>query len=108
MQVDDAVLYLTENGGALVHSSVSDPAESQIIFAMPQQSLSAVADLDGAHLGIMFDQDDDSVLPVSLECVAGLCSADLLADVVGGEVLATFELNLTGTLDFPEVGFITG
>lgn len=107
--VDDAEMFLTANGGALVHTNISQPDEANIIFAMPQASVTAIDELDGAYAGIVFDGSATSatVQPATVECAAGLCNGALL-DGVGGAVAAQFTVNLTGTLDQPQPGFVSG
>lgn len=95
-----------------MHTNQSNDDEANIIFAMPQQPFTAVSDLDGELIGIMFDQNpspaNDAVMAVTASCTAGLCQGALIDDVRTGDSVATFSINLTGTLDQPTPGFITG
>lgn len=112
MRVDDADMYLSANGSALVHTSVDDPDESHIIFALPQTSITSIAAFDGAWTGMLFDQapaeNINAVMPAVLDCTAGVCDGRLLESAESSATAATFTLNLTGTLDHPEPGFIGG
>jgi hypothetical protein len=111
MEVDDDAMYLTANGGALVHTNQSDEDEANIIFAMPQQSLTAMDTLDGEYVGLLFDQSPSNeafVQPVLATCSAGICSAGLYDTIESTTAHTDFTVNLTGTMDMPEPGFITG
>ncbi|NKC01763.1 MAG: hypothetical protein GKR90_25140 [Pseudomonadales bacterium] len=108
MQVDDAEMYLTRSGGALVHTNVDSDSESSIIFAMPQATLPAISDLDNEYAGLIFGSAGDTIQPVVVACAAGLCTADVLDDVELGTSIDQLQINLVGTLDFPDPGVITG
>ena len=113
MRVDDAAMYLTNNGGALVHTNQSDDDDSNIIFAMNQTPIVNMDTLDGNFAGLIFDEspavDASQVMPTTMSCSLGLCTGDLLTDVESGvSSQVSFDLNLTGSLDQPDVGMITG
>ncbi len=110
MLVDDAAMYLTQSGAAIVHTNLSDEDEAHIIFAVPQDTLAAINDLDDDYVGLVFDPlfNGDSVSPATAECSAGICNGEIFDSVDSSTPVGTYVLNLTGTLDFPEPGFITG
>ncbi|MFW2405080.1 MAG: hypothetical protein ACN4GT_09945 [Gammaproteobacteria bacterium] len=113
MEVDDAVMYLTTNGGALVHTNVSNDDESSIIFALPQKSIASMASLDGEYAGILFDgsmASGEEVAPLSFSCTNGICMGALISDVVTGqiEIGDTATVDLSGSLNAPATGLITG
>ena len=107
MNVDDADMYLTESGGALVHTNISSDTESNIIFAMPQHQLSAMSELDGDFAALYF-LTDGTVVPATLTCASGLCDGALIDDVQAATEIEDLVLNLTGTMNQPELGFISG
>ena len=111
MNEADALMYLTDNGGAIVHTNLSDPAEASFIFALAQKQLTSVADMDMEYAGILFDDSaaGDKIVPVSVACTGGICSGNFVDDVANNTVGNTqFTLDLFGTLNAPVTGFITG
>ncbi|MEM7377558.1 MAG: hypothetical protein AAF460_08645, partial [Pseudomonadota bacterium] len=110
--VSDAVMYLTTNGGAIVHTQVSDPNESSFIFALAQKAITNVANFDGDYAGMVFDGNFSAgarLIPAAMTCTSGTCSGTLLS---GPENTATasdpWTLALTNTVDDPSAGLITG
>ncbi len=112
MSVEDAVMYLTSNGGAIVHTGVSTPADSSFIFALTQKAIADTASLDGEYAGVLFDEssaDGEKIAPVALECSAGICSGTLVTDVVTGATSPeTVTVTLSGTADVLGNGLVTG
>ena len=112
MEVDDAVMYLTSNGGAIVHTGLNRPDDGSFIFALGQRAITDVDNLDGDYAGILFDDNLESgakIAPVSLSCTSGQCSGSLVADIETGELdEGSVAVNLTGTTDEFAPGLITG
>ena len=112
LEVADAAVYLSNQGSALVHTGLSEPEEASILFANPPSSIAAMADLDGEYAGVLFNQSPDAntaaVVPATVSCNAGLCDVALLDDVTDTVPATELDLNLSGTLDWPETGMITG
>lgn len=109
--VDDADMFLTTNGGAIVHTNISQPAESSVIFALAQKTATSVAALDAEYAGIAFDASaaaDARVSPVILACGNGQCSGQFVTDVAAGTTAGSFFVDLSGSINVPEPGFITG
>ncbi|MEM7219793.1 MAG: hypothetical protein AAF515_15600 [Pseudomonadota bacterium] len=111
MRVPDANIYLTDNGGAIVHVQ-PDEDDGSIIFALPSEPIDAVADIDGAYAGIAFSGSEElaeaPTRAFTAQCDAGSCAAELM-DVASGETSGeTFGVELTGTLNLPLPGQLTG
>ena len=101
MNIPGAVMYLTANGGAIVHTdngTPADEADDQIIFGQGQKAITNAADSDGDYAGMLFDEsmsDGSKLNPVSLSCTSGTCIATLVTDVITG---ATSSDSVTITL----------
>ena len=111
MEVSDALMYLTDNGGAIVHTNLNDPDETSFIFALTQKSITSVAALDAEYAGILFDQSSASgsmISPVSIACTNGLCSGAFVTDVANNTTSGMFTVDLFGTTNDPITGFLTG
>ncbi len=121
LQLADAQMYLSSGGTALVHTNTTEPDEAAIIFAMPQVSVNSIEALDGNYAGLVFNQaaaDARLLRPATLTCIAGICNGTLYATFAAaldgsssgtsGSGENAFELNLFGTLDQPQPGFVTG
>ncbi|MBT8078015.1 MAG: hypothetical protein KJO31_05525 [Gammaproteobacteria bacterium] len=111
MEVDDAVMYLADNGGAIVHTNLSQPSETSFIFALAQKAVTSVAALDAEYAGILFDGSsaaDDRISAVSIACTGGLCSGSIVDDVVAMTTSGSFSIDLFGTTNAPVSGFLTG
>ncbi len=113
MQVEDAVMYLTANGGAIVQTGISDPDDSSFIFALAQKTITDITNLDGEYAGILFDDSLDTgekIAPVSLSCASGECSGNIVTDIdentLETEDAAT--LTLDGNPDGLANGLVTG
>ena len=112
MLLTDAEMYLTENGGAIVHTNLSTPTDSSFIFALSQNAITDINNLDGAYAGILFDEDaapGTQIKPVAVTCGAGSCTGNVVTDVVNNTLSAdTVTIGLTGAVDTPATGFVTG
>ena len=111
-----ATLYLTDNGGAMVHTfgnDLSTEDDDNFIFALKQKAIVNVSAMDGAFVGMLFDEAGSAgnkVVPISLNCVSGTCTGANVTNIETGAVDAssTVTVELSGTVDVPETGFITG
>ena len=90
LNIPGAVMYLTANGGAIVHTdsgTPTDETDDQFIFGLGQKSITNAADSDGDYAGMLFDDsmaDGSKLNPVSLSCTSGSCIANLVTDVTTG------------------------
>ena len=107
-----AVMYLTDNGGAIVHVGVDDGDDGSFIFAFNKKAIGTINNLDGQYAGVLFDEslgNGDKIAPVNLTCDAGLCSADVVTDIETGATNGeATTINLTSTPDELEQGMVTG
>ena len=112
MTVEDAVMYLTSNGGAIVHTEVSEPADGSFIFALSQKAIADVANLDADYARVLFDDSmtgGQKIQPVALSCTAGICTGTIVTNVTTGATSAeTVTVTLDGTPDALGNGLITG
>jgi len=112
MTVDDAVMYLTSNGGAIVHTQINDPEDGSFIFALGQKAIVDVDNLDADYAGVLFDEsmtDGQKIQPVALSCTAGTCTGTIVTDVTTGATSAeTVTVTLDGAPDDFGNGLITG
>lgn len=113
MFVDDAQMYLTSSGGGIVQTSISDEDESNFIFALPQDTVNNIANLDGDYSGLLFDKSHsdpaDRISPVYLSCLAGACTGQIVTDVTNGTLSnETVNILLGNVVDTPSAGFVTG
>ncbi|HED36029.1 MAG TPA: hypothetical protein ENJ08_17685 [Gammaproteobacteria bacterium] len=112
----DTILYLTSNGGGIVHLGVATPnddTDDSFLFALSQKAITNVNNLDADYAGILFDQNSgigQQIQPVSLSCVSGSCTGNLVSDVTTGTPVAgtSASVSLTGTVDSIANGLITG
>lgn len=109
---DDAVMYLTSSGGAIVHTEVSDTANNNFLFALAQKAITDISDFDGSYAGLLFDDSQTSgekVLPLGMTCTSGTCMVQIILDVETGTPLAgNVVVTLDGTLNELGSGLITG
>ena len=114
MAFEDAVMYLTSNGGALVHTGADDDDHSSIIFALSQSSISSMSTIDGHYAGMLFDDNmedsGDKIHPVSMDCSNGTCTGTMVMNIETG---ATSNDSVTINLDASSIdslgtGFVTG
>ncbi len=112
MNIVDTVMYLTSNGGAIVHTNINNPDDGSFIFALAQKAISNITNLDGNYAGMLFDDNSssgDKIEPVSMSCTGGTCVGTIVTDITTGAVSAeTVTLNLTGTPDLLGAGLVTG
>lgn len=109
----EAVMYLTTNGGALVHTGIDDDSDSSIIFALAQSAVTSFSTIDGSYAGMLFDDnmsDGSKINPVSMSCSDGTCTGTLVTDVATGatnsdSVTISFD---SDSIDSLATGFITG
>ncbi|MEM7292611.1 MAG: hypothetical protein AAF420_04320 [Pseudomonadota bacterium] len=110
--VSDAQMYLTNNGGAIVHTQISTPNDSSFIFALTQKAITNVANFDGNYAGMIFDGNytvGDRVIPASMNCTSGTCTGTLRAGPQDGAASSDpWTLTLSGTVDGLGNGLITG
>ena len=108
---DEAVVYLTAAGGGLAHTIRADEADREVVFALQQEAISSIGDLDGDYVGLVYDPGNPSgnnVSPTVVNCAAGICSGNILSALDVSASVAEFSLNLFGTLDQPVQGLIAG
>lgn len=115
--LDGATMYLTSNGGAIVHTENDNgdgTTDESIITAFAAETLVAATDFDGNYAGVLVNSDSsasDAVQPVSVSCSAGTCTGTVIdpetnaAPASGG---GSAIIALTGTLNSPSSGFING
>ena len=116
LSVDSATLYLTDNGGAIVHVTGQDQTSEEddsFIFALGQKAIVNISNLDGEYVGMIYDEiaePGSKVLPVGMTCVTGTCTGSIVTNTETGETDANNSVTvvLTGTVDTPETGMITG
>ncbi len=78
MEVSDALMYLTENQGAIVQISPDDHDDARHVMALPQETI-VQTDLAGTYVGMGFDKSDDSSFAVSMTMNAGGTAATIYA-----------------------------
>lgn len=117
MEVDEAVMYLTSQGGAIVHANAESETEDSFIFAFPaEENLDSGEDLAGDYAGLVFDsavaEGQDSLFPVAITITGTVTTVTgtgtQLTDVETGAVgTGTASISLTA-LNSPSDGFMTG
>ncbi len=112
MLVSDAEMFLTENGGAIVHTNISDSDESSFIFALAQSPIADIDNVDGEYSGMLFDESSsagDRIQPVAVTCAAGTCNGNIVTDIETGDTSAeAVTISLNGTVDDLADGLVTG
>lgn len=114
MSVSGAVMYLTDNGGAIVHTGTDDADETddQFIFALNQSAITNVNNLDGSYAGMLFNANEPAgtrILPVAMACTSGNCVGNVVDDIDTGALsVDSVTVDLSGGIDTPADGFITG
>ena len=112
MEVDDAVMYLTSNGGAIVHTGIQDTDDANFIFALSQSGITAIANLDGNYSGLLFDDNlasGQKIALVSMSCASGNCTAQIVEDAQAGTLSTeSVSIALDGTVDELGNGLVTG
>jgi len=101
-------IYLTKNGGAVVHVN-PDTEDAQIIIGFPVQTLSSLADLEGNYLGLVFSSGNHSVFPVK-GVISGSTITGYKIDADTGERVSGPDgddiLFALGAVNTPSAGFI--
>ena len=105
---DQAAMYLTANGGAIVQTNIFDDDESSFIFGLQADNIDGTA-LDGDFSGMLFDDnmsDGSQINPVAFSCSGAVCTGNLVTDIETGTTSADgVTITFTGTLSD---NFITG
>ncbi len=111
MTIGTVEMFLTSNGGAVVNTDNTTPANSEFIFAFGQKAISDLNSLDGTYAGLLIDENKSpgSVIePVKIVCSAGTCTGQGYTNVETG-VMSAGSVSITfNTPDNPTTGFITG
>lgn len=115
MSVANALMYLTENQGAIVQISPNDHDQAQHVLALPQETI-VQTDLAGTYVGMGFDKTDNSSFAVSMTINSAGTSAsifqvldtDLEAATPGSSVasIAITAVNMVGSAAAD--GWLTG
>ena len=119
LNIPSAIMYLTSNGGAIVHTdggTANDSTDDTFIFALAQKTLTNINEIDGQYAGMLFDENGSvgsKLQPVSLSCTSGSCNGNTVTDVTTGATSADgVTITLSGSLN--DVGgtnmngFVTG
>lgn len=112
MLLADAEMYLTENGGAVVHTNLATPAEASFIYALAQNPIVNIGNTDGNYAGMLYDESaapGSRIRPVAITCGAGTCNGNIVTDIVNGTLSAdAVTVTLSGAVDGLADGIITG
>ena len=107
-----AEMFLTSDGGAIVHTQVNLPDEANIIFALKQKEITDISNLDGDYAGFLFDDNmavDEKIHFVSFSCSSGTCTGMLVVDVEENTTSTdSVTVTLDGTVDGVSDGLVTG
>ncbi|VAW64610.1 hypothetical protein MNBD_GAMMA08-843 [hydrothermal vent metagenome] len=112
----DTILYLTSNGGGIVHLGTATPNDDEddsFLFALSQKAITNVSNLDASYAGILFDQNatvGEQIQPIALTCTSGSCTGNIVDDITTGSLVSgsLANINLIGTVDSIANGLITG
>jgi len=117
-QIPGVTMYLTSNGGVIVHAehdsgSGNGTTDETVITAFSSETLTAKSDFDGNYAGILLSSDvssASSVEALSMVCQSGVCSGDIIDPSTNSPIVAagSATLNLTGNINSPSAGFISG
>lgn len=115
MSVEDALMYLTENEGAIVQISPEDHDNAQHVLALPRQAITQV-DLAGTYVGMGFDKGDDSSFAVSMTVNGAGTSASIfqvndeaLEDATPGSSVASIAITSVNMVSTNAAdGWLTG
>jgi len=111
--VDGATMYLTQVGGAIVHTGTDTPADDtddSFIFALDNTAIDDMTDLDGTYDGLVFETSTsggDNVFPVAVTLDDGTGDGAQVTDITTGATTGTVEFTFTG-INNPSNGFIAG
>lgn len=115
MSVEGAAMYLTDNGGAIVHldnNTAGDETDDNFVFALNQAALDNNVDTDGTYAGLLFDgsvgTDGERISPVSMDCASLVCTAYIMDDVEANSRSEDSVLVSMTTTNDPEPGMATG
>lgn len=111
MTIGTVEMFLTGNGGAIVNTDNTTPANSEFIFAFGQKTISDLNSLDGTYAGLLIDESKAAgsvIEPVKVVCSAGVCTGQGYTDVETGTVAAGSVSITFNTSDSPATGFVTG
>lgn len=112
--VADGIMYLTEIGGAIVHTNNSTPADKtddNFIVALPADPVGTVGALDDTYVGLVFagSSGADSLFPVEVSLAAGTgTGAEILDHDAGTLSGSTVAVSVNASVDDPSNGFIYG
>ncbi len=114
--VTGAKMYLTQVGGAIVHTTggtPNDPSDDDFIVAMPATTIVDMASLNGTYLGLGFAgaAAGDSVFPISIILSNGVGSGTEINADTGIAAAGTVAVDFTGAgdgINNPSAGFISG
>ncbi len=109
---DQAAMYLTDNGGAIVQTSIDNESEASFIFGLGAKEIGSLVALQGSYGGWLFDDNQpsgDEVIPVAMTCdESGVCTGAILdLDTGVASESETVTITLTGP-DSPQTGFVSG
>lgn len=94
MNIPGAAMYLTANGGAIVHTDSGTPGDSaddSFIFGLGQKAITNISESDGDYAGMLFDDnmsDGSKLNSISLSCTSGTCIGNIVTDVKTGATSA--------------------
>lgn len=111
-------MWLTSQGGALVHATGSGPTNDQVIVAMPSSTISSTTGFAGSYAGLVFDKtatdgSGNRIFPVSVSMTSPSASTmtgtgTKMTDVEAN-TLSTDSATLTiSSIDSPQNGFMKG
>ena len=109
---DDVRMYLTQNGGAIV--KLDHVGMEKIIVALPNDSISSIADADGTYIGLVMSEDSATSSVRVFNGKATISSGVMEFDEINPDTGAIITTNgVNGTLTFtgvntPNDGFLTG
>lgn len=107
-------IWLTAQGGALVHVEGSGPSDDQVIVAMPQAAITDTSSLGGSYAGLVFDKNEVSgnrIYPV-VGAITETSSSQVtivgtkLTDVETGTTESEYVTITSTGLDSPGDGFM--
>jgi hypothetical protein len=104
LETSDTAIYLNDDGGAIVHESTDDSADTRHAFALPKQAI-VQADLAGDYYGLAFDKSDGSGTPLYMGIAVGGASATIY-ELDEGELEAATQVAVYGTIAITSVNQI--